>query len=242
MRGGVTLLTVAALALLAAACTRSDTINVTPSVEPPGITVTGRGEAEAPPDTGYITLGVQVTGRTVAEAREQAAVAAASVIEAVKATGVAAADIQTANFSINPQYEYPTREPPRLIGYQVSNTVSVRVRDLDRFSTVIDEAAAAGGDTVIVSSLRFDYDDPTELADEARELAVADARRKAEQLARLSGVSLGDPVTIVEGLGGAAPVVRFEAAAFSRQAGSSTPIETGTGKVVVEVAVRWSIR
>jgi uncharacterized protein YggE len=230
-----------ALAVLAAACTRSDTINVTPSTEPPGITVTGRGEVEAPPDTGYITLGVQVTAGTVAEAREQAATAAAAVIASVKDAGVAAADIQTGNLAIQPQYDYPSREPPRLTGYQVTNTVSVRVRKLDRFATVVDEAAAAGGDAVIVHSLRFDYDDPSRLADEARELAMADARRKAEQLARLAGVSLAAPIAIAEGTG-AGPAGRFDKAAFTRQAGASTPIEIGTGRVIVDVAVRWGIR
>lgn len=240
-RAGAVLLLLASLALLATACTRSDTINVTPSTEPPGVTVTGRGEVEAPPDTGYITLGVQVTAGTVAEAREQAATAAAAVIAAVKDAGVAAADIQTGNLAIQPEYDYPSREPPRLTGYQVTNTVSVRVRQLDRFATVIDEAAAAGGDAVIVHSLRFDYDDPARLADEARELAMADARRKAEQLARLAGVSLAAPIAITEGTG-AGPVGRFDEAAFTRQAGASTPIEIGTGRVTVDIAVRWSIR
>lgn len=230
------------MASLAAACTCHDTINVTPSIEPPGITVTGRGEVEAPPDTGYVMLGVQATDGTVAAARERAAAAAAAVIDAVKSTGVAAADIQTTTLWINPHYEYPSHEPPRLVGYQVSNTVSVRVRELDRFSAVLDEAAAAGGDAVIIHSLRFDFADPASLADTARERAMGDARRKAEQLARLAGVSLGEPAAIVEGPGGPTPVTRFEGATLARQAAASTPIEAGTGRVIAEVTVLWSLR
>lgn len=207
-----------------------------------GISVTGQGEAEAPPDTGYVRVGVSVTAATVAEARETAATAAAAIIEAVKARGVDEKDIQTVDVSIYPNYSTPPAgEAPRLVSYTMTNTVAVTIRDLEVFSQIVDDAIAAGGDNSRLQGISFGIEDDEALLREAREKAMADARAKAEQLASLAGVEIGEPLSITESLQSIPDYGLYFGLPLPPATGGPTPIEPGTAKVVVTVNVRWSI-
>jgi len=231
-----------AAVLLFAGCEGDKTTVVTTSPEVTGISVTGHGEVEAPPDTGFFDVGVQVSAPTVAAARDGAASAADRVISALKKDGVDAKDIQTQNFFITPEYDYSKNSSrPTITGYQVSNTVSVKVRKLDNFSKIVDDAAAAGGDAVRLSGIRFGIEDDKKLLDQARAAAMDDAKQKADQLAKLGGVKLGPPQTISE-TQGTRPPETF--AAVDKATGGvsvPTPIEAGTGKVTVDLSIRWAI-
>ena len=141
---------------------------------------------------------------------EQAASALADVIDSLKQNGIGDDDLKTTNFSIRPQYNYRNNEQPELVGFVVTNTLNVTVRDLATLSHVLDGAIAAGGDAVRVNSIRFDRDDKTELIEQARERAMDDAREKAEQLADLGGVELGQPITIVESSSSTGPPIYYE--------------------------------
>ncbi|MFN0095211.1 MAG: SIMPL domain-containing protein [Dehalococcoidia bacterium] len=215
---------------------------VNASGETTGILVAGSGRASAPPDTGFVTVGVQVTAVTVEKAREDAAKAAAAVIAAVKQNGVDAKDIQTTNFSISPNFVYPRDGgEPTITGYVVVNTLDVKVRKLDALSAVIDGAAVAAGDAARVQGVRFDIEDSAALYEKAREQAMIDAKKKGEQLAKLGGVKLGVPLAISE--------VQLEnpliAEARTGIAGAAfkdaTPIEAGTTAITVNLTVRWAI-
>lgn len=223
----------------AAGCTGDTQVtNVPPDTS--GITVAGHGEVQAPPDTGFFDIGVEVTATTVEDARSRAARAADAVISAVKKNGVDDKDIRTLNISIFPAYDYGTAGQPRITGYVVSNTVEVKVRKLDTFSAVIDAAIAAGGDAARLHGVRFDIEDTDKLRQQARELAMKDARARAEELAKLGEVDLGDPIAITETFGtNPTPVLSVERAAGA--ADLATPIQPGTATVVVEVSVRWAI-
>lgn len=204
------------------------------------ISVSGTGEARAEPDIATLTLGVETRAETVAAARADAARAADAVIAALRDGGVAEADIRTTYFSIGAVYDY-SGERPVIDGYSVSNTVTVTVRDIDATGALIDAAAAAGGDATRFNDISFGYDDPAEYTRVARELAVEDARDKAEQLAELTGVTLGQPISISE-TSWAAPVsvrVTEEAVAFADSAGTS--ISPGTSGISVTVDVVWAI-
>lgn len=233
----------AALALMTAAtlgaCADETTVNTSPA-DTSGITVTGRGEVQIPPDIGFVTVGIQSTAATVAEARDQAATAATAVIDALKAQDIEAKDIQTVGLSISPVYEYKTNESPRITGYAVTNTVSAKVRDLEKMSAVIDDAVLAGGDDSRLQGISFGIDDETEAKTQAREAAMADAKAKAEQLARLGGVTLGAPVTISEGTISISEAARGSDDAI-QAGGIATPIETGTNTVTVDVSVRYAV-
>lgn len=207
-----------------------------------GITVDGVGTAESAPDTGFVDIGIAIEAATVAEAREEAAASAASVIASIKDNGVEDRDVRTVNFSVEPRYEYPNNAAPRITGYTVSNTVSVKVRELQRLGEIIDEAIATGGDAVRVNGVRFDIDDRTPLSEQARERAMDDARTKAEQLASLAGVTLGAPISISEVAAPAPQPLYLDSAAYSQSAGIPTPIQPGSATTEVRLTVRWAIQ
>lgn len=227
------------LSVVAVACS-ADTVVISGSAGNDGISVSGRGEVIAEPDTGYFNVGVEVTAKTVADAREEAASVLADVVDSLKGNGVEGDDLQTTNFSIFPRYNFRNNEEPEITGFTVSNTLSVTVRDLDNFSETLDEAIAAGGDAVRVNGIRFDRDDKAGLIEQARGLAMKDALAKAEQLADFGDVELGTPISIVESSSSFSPPVVFAERALS-DAGA-TPIEIGTTSVVVTVSVRWEIQ
>jgi uncharacterized protein len=236
----ILLMALAGVALIAVACTGETTV-VSETADSGGISVSGRGEVVAEPDTGYFSVGVEVTRKTVADAREEAASVLADVVGSLKDNGVNDDDLKTANFSIFPQYNYRNNEKPEITGFMVTNTLSVTVRDLDKFSETLDEAIEAGGDAVRVNSIRFDRDDKEKLIEQARELAMKDALAKAEQLAEFGDVSLGAPISIVESSSVTPPPVFFEERALAGADSSSTPIQPGTTSVIVTVSVRWEI-
>ena len=227
----------AALAL--AGCAGKTTVNNQPA-ETSGITVSGHGEVDVPPDIGFVTVGVQSTASTVAAARDAAADSADALVSSLKKNGVAEKDIQTTGLYIQPNYDYSGRTP-RLTGYTVTNTVTAKVRKIDSMSRVVDDAVAAGGDSVRLQGVSFGVEDANKAKQDARDKAMADAKAKAEALAKLGDVKLAKPVTIAETQGSSTvPSVDKGAGDFAT-GGASTPIQAGTNKVSVDVAVRWAI-
>lgn len=238
--GGVGL---TALALLASGCRAGETTVTVAAPETTGIAVSGLGTVNATPDVARINLGVEVTRNTVAEARTAAAEAMESVRASVKSNGVEDKDIRTQYVNIYPQYG-PTdvRGQSTITGYTVSNQVQVTVRRIDNASKVLDDAVDAGGDAARVNGISFEVDDPTEFQNEARELAVQNARTKAEQLADAAGVELGPVRSLSESVS-SGPVPVFERVA---QAGgaldASTPIDPGQSEIQLVVNVTYDVR
>ncbi len=214
-----------------------------PSPDGRTIHVTGSGSVVGEPDIATLNLGVSVEKTSVEEAREAAASTMTAVIVTLKANDVTEKDIQTENFSIYPQYDY-TDNGRVLRGYRVNNTVSAKVRDLESLSDIIDHAAGAGGDIVVVNSIQFMIEDATALQTQARALAVKNAAAKAQTLAEASGVTLGQPVTITEtSLGGGPPIAFAARAEFAEDSAlSSTPIEAGELTISVNVTIVYEIK
>lgn len=222
--------------LLLSACTPAVSVTNTPATASQGIKVTGQGEVSGTPDTLTIDLGVSVRGDSVTTAVQDAAGIAGRLIDALVEGGVTEQDIQTTNYSIFPEYDY-RNEARTLLGYRVTNTVSAKIRDIAAAGTIIDGATAAGGDAVQVSGVRFSIEDNESMLDSARERAWEDALAKAEQLASLSGVTLGAPMSIVETLSTPpTPVFRSDL-----EAASATPIQPGSESVTVTLNVEFAI-
>jgi uncharacterized protein YggE len=209
------------------------------SNETTGIAVQGHGEVSAAPDVAVISIGVEVRATSVAEAREGAAQSANRLMASLQNGGVAKDDIQTTGLNIQPQYDYPPNGKPIITGYVVSNDVTVKIRRIDNASRIIDDAVKAGGDDVRLNGIHFEIDDPTKLREAAREKAVKEALAKAKQLASLSGVDLGTPISVEE-VGFSAPGVPMAPAAMLER-DAATPVSPGQTKVSVDVRVRWSI-
>ena len=165
-----------------------------------------------------------------------------ALIASLKANNVAEKDIKTENFSVYPQYDY-TDNGRILRGYRVNNTVRAKIRDLATLSDVIDSAAAAGGNSIVINSIQFMIDDTTPLQTQARSLAVKDAEAKAQTLAEASGVTLGEPITITESTYFEGPPIPFATAeaAFDDAARTATPIVAGELTVTVNVTVVYEI-
>ncbi len=214
-----------------------------------GIWVTGQASVTVEPDLVLLTVGVETTAETVAEARAEAAGAMDAVIRSVKAHGLEDQDAQTQSFHIYPQYEYPevisggTRTTKRvLVGYTIMNTARIKIRDVDAVGTIIDDVAEAGGDAARINDIRFSIEDPKPFATQLRDDAVRDAIAKAEHFASLTGVAVGDLVFVGEVGAGALVIPNFEAEVMMSAAATPTPIGGGELQLNMNVRVVFSIK
>jgi hypothetical protein len=207
-----------------------------------GISVTGNGKVTGKPDVAKLTLGVSAEADTVEKARTQAAASLDAMIKSLKDNGIAEKDIQTQQFNIEPQYDY-NEGKQRLRGFRVTNIVTATLRDINKTSQAVDDAVRAGGNDTQIQGLSFTIDNPEDLKKQAREKAVADARAKAETLAKSAGVSVGDAITISE--------TSYSPPVFDQFAGKgvaapetapSTPIQPGELDVTVDVSITWQIK
>ena len=213
-----------------------------------GISVTGQASVSVEPDLALLTVGVETMGETVAEARAAAAGAMDAVVNAVKAHGLEDKDIQTQSFNIWPRYEYPevmsdktTTRKQVLVGYTVSNLARIKVRNLDVVGSVIDDAADAGGDATRIHGIDFTIEDPKPFMTLLREEAVADARAKAEHLAGLSGVELGELVYMSEGGAIPSPGPVYRESAMMMADAASTSISGGELELRLSVQALYAI-
>lgn len=217
--------------------------NVTITTQQQGIWVTGRGEATATPDIAILRLGIEAQAASVAQAQSDAAAAMQRVEDALAAAGIAARDIQTQYFSIRQVTRWDRDTEQEVVtGYRVSNRVVVRLRQVDDAGIVIDAVAEAGGDLTRVDNISFSVEDTTTLYEEAREKAIADAKDRAEQLARLAGVTLGSPTLIIEG--GTSGIAYPTSGAFMVEramADMQTSISPGELEISLSVQVAYSI-
>lgn len=204
-----------------------------------GVWVTGEGRVSVVPDVAILSLGVEVQKATVAEAQGEAAEAMEAVLAELKAGDVAEKDIKTQQYTITPVRKWH-EDKEILLGYRVTNIVTAKIRVIGAAGDIVDAVAIAGGDSVRINSISFTIDEPTAYYAEAREKAMADAQAKAEQLADLADIILGDPTYISEGIGYVprAYEVRVEAAV---PVPATTPISPGEMEVRLTVQVVYEI-
>ncbi len=206
-----------------------------------GIWVSGQGKVLAVPDIATLQLGIESQQASVAAAQSQAAKAMDKVMASLSANGVAEKDIQTQYFNISKITRWDQESQQEVVlGYKVTNTVTSKIRDIEKTGEIIDAVALAGGDLTRVNSIYFSVDDPTEYHKEARDKAMADARNKAEQLASLAGVKLGKPTYISENLY-FPPTPRYRAPMMEAAEAPTTPISPGEMEITLSVQVTYAI-
>ncbi|WP_157961560.1 SIMPL domain-containing protein [Acuticoccus kandeliae] len=200
------------------------------------LTVTGDGTAAAAPDQATITIGVESVAVSAAEALAANTREATAIIDAIKAAGVADADIQTSNISVQPRFTDRSYADggSEVSGYQVSNQLTITVRALDGLGALLDSAVSAGANQIF--GISFGFQDDTAITDEAREAAVADALRKGALYAKAAGVTLGAITGISEINIGPSPMPM----AMQRMQ-ASVPVEAGQQSVAATVSVTWSL-
>jgi uncharacterized protein len=206
------------------------------------ISLIGTGEVRARPDIAIITLGVMKRAATAREALTQNNQAMAEIIAHLRQSGIEEKDIQTSNFTVNPAYQYDNQgqQPPKIIGYDVSNQVTAVVRKLDALGAILDEAVSKGSNQIY--GISFSIDDPRAREDEARKLAIEDATRKARLIAESAGVTLGPILNILEMLPSPPIPLHAKAQRMEAAADSAVPVAQGEQVVTVQVNVSWEIR
>jgi uncharacterized protein len=204
------------------------------------IVVPGTGRVSVVPDVADLRLGVAVARPKVDAARSEAARLMDAILAAVDGAGVARRDVRTTLLSIQPRYDYREGRPPVLTGYELANVVEVTIRDLAKLGDVVDGALAAGATSM--DGLTFRLADPAPPEREARRLAMADARSRADVLAGESGLQIEGVSSIVEG-GPARPPIPFSKAdRMMAVADAATPVEAGALEIAVSVTVTFRAR
>ncbi|MGN8024020.1 SIMPL domain-containing protein [Phyllobacterium sp. 22229] len=213
----------------------------------PRITVSGEGEATAAPDMAIVSLVVLQEKPTAREALTANNETMAKVLDAMKKAGIAERDLQTSGFNIDPRYVYPENkqgqppQAPKIVGYAVSNSLSVRVRDLKKVGEILDQSVTLGVNQG--GNLTFTNDKPETIVEEARKKAVANAIAKAKTLTAAAGVEVGKVIEISEQTFqprpyGGAPRAKMMAA----EASDSVPVAAGENSYNVTVNVTFELK
>lgn len=207
-----------------------------------GIWVSGQGKATVTPDIAILSLGISSQATSVAQAQSQATQAMDKVMNVLTSNGIDKKDIQTQRFSIQQVTRYDRdKQEDVVIGYLVTNAVTVKVRALDKTGPIIDAVAAAGGDLTRINGISFTVDNPKPYQDAARQDAMNDAKAKAQQMASLAGVTLGKPVYITESSYYPQPVP-VPMPAIKGDVAASTPISPGEMDITISVQINYSIQ
>ena len=206
------------------------------------IMVSGEGEAAIAPDMAVISLSVVRDAETAGEALSANSAAMSEVLADLKAQGIAEKDVQTTDFSIQPKYRQENRtdgtyEAPVIVGYTVSNGLTVRVRDLAKLGSIIDQSVKLG---VNQGGITFTNDDPETAIEAARKQAVEKAAAKAKTLTEAAGVRIGRIVEISENFARPMPQM-YAAAPMAKMADESVPIASGENRYSVTVNITYAI-
>jgi hypothetical protein len=200
------------------------------------ISVTGEASVSVPPDLAEVDGGVTTDAKTAREASEANNAAMGKVLLALKGAGIEEKDFQTSRLSLQPQSAPGRSGPSAIVGYRASNRVTIRLRDVTKVANVIDTLVGAGANDI--GGINFMVSQASKLLDDAREQAVADARRKAEIYAKAAGVALGAPLSITEG-GSPGPMPFRKMTAGMAAA---APVAQGEETLSITVSVSWAIK
>lgn len=174
-------------------------VEVSVNSQQQGIWVSGTGEVTVTPDIATLQLGSEAQEASVAEAYARSSEAMDKIMKALSDGGLAEKDIQTQYFRVRQRTDWDREKQEEIIvGYQVTNTVVARIRDIGQVGAIIAAVVEAGGDLIRINRLDFSVDDPSVYYEEARKKAMADAKAKAERLAELAGLTLGPPTFVSE--------------------------------------------
>jgi uncharacterized protein len=206
------------------------------TVPPPAISVTGEANVSVAPDQAQIDGGVSTDAKTAREASDANNAAMGKVLLALKGAGIDEKDYQTSRLSLQPQYPPNRTGPSPAVGYRASNRVTIKVRDVTKVANIIDVLVGTGANDI--GGIHFVVTQASKLLDEAREQAIADARRKAQIYAKAAGVTLGEPIAISE-QGAPTPMFRSKVAGGMA---ASAPVAQGEETLSVSVSVSWAIK
>ncbi|MFN8474221.1 MAG: SIMPL domain-containing protein [Anaerolineae bacterium] len=200
------------------------------------ILVVGKGEVSVKPDMAEITIGVQSTAPTLAAASQKANTDMDAVVKSLKSNGVADKDIQTASYNVNAQRDNTNK----ITGYQVTNMVRVKIRDLSKAGATLDAAVSSGANQVY--GISFTLADPSAAEKAARQAAIDNAKSRAGDYASQAGGTVGQVLQISETIGEPTPIARFDTAPKLAAASAAVPVESGELTVTAQVQVVYALQ
>lgn len=205
------------------------------------VSIEGTGKISATPDVAQVGLGVTTEGKSVKIAQDENTKKVNDIIKAVKELGVKSEDLQTSNYSIYPKYSYDRESGvSNIVGFTVSQSLSVKVRDLDKVGVILGKAGELGANQV--GGVQFTIDDPQNLKDQARAKAIDNAKRKADELFKTLGVSVGRIVSFSEYSGGDIYPLKAYAEGFGVGGSPAPDIQAGSEEIQVNVSITFEIK
>lgn len=206
------------------------------------ITVQGEGKAYVKPDVAIMTLGVKTEGAKSNDVVNDNNAKMSVIIKAIKDLGIDAKDIKTSSYNLYPVYDYTRVEGTVLKGYALDQQITVKVRNFDKISSVLDSATSNGANNI--GNLQITVENLETVKTEARNNAIAAAKAKAAELAKQSGIKLGKVIDISESSGGYAPMMyekNIQAAGLDAAA-PTAQIEVGQKEITVDVSLTYKVK
>lgn len=230
------------LSSIAVAPALAQTMPVAPVVIPDGtlLDITATGKTTRVPDLATIRAGVVTQAPTAAAALSDNANRMSAVLSALKRAGIQPRDVATANVSLQPQYRYEDNKPPVITGYQATNNVSIRFRDIAKSGQILDALVAQGANQIDGPNLSLDQ--PDAALDEARVDAVKRAQARAELYAKATGLSVSRILTIAEGGEIAGPPPPMPVYRMAAAKAADTQVLPGESDVTVTITVRFLLK
>ena len=207
------------------------------------VSFSGEGKVVSKPDIAKVQLSIVTDALTSKAAQDENSKKSKAVTDYLKKQDISDKDIKTTGYNIYPQYKYPQYGgQPTITGYQVNQSMEVKIRDLDKVSAVLDGVVAAG--TNQVNGLSFEIDNPEELKAEARKKAIEDAKEKADELEDQLGIDLGKIVNFSENTGGYPIPIYMELKTDGRGGvgGGGPSVPTGENEIVINVSLTYQIK
>jgi uncharacterized protein YggE len=216
--------------------------NITVQPQPPErtITVSGTGKVTLTPDIAYISIGVNSQNASAKDAVAENNTQSQAVIAAIKGFGIANKDIQTTNFSIYPQQQFDANGKQTGIIYVVNNTVYVTIRDLSKLGDLLDSTVSSGANNI--NSIEFDVADKTSALTQARQAAVAEARKQADELTKATNVGVGAVQSISYNDTTAPITIQYAKAAVAAAPAPSVPVQAGSMEISTTVTIVYELK
>lgn len=206
------------------------------------VSFNGEGKVLAKPDVATVDLSIVTEAPTSKDAQDANNVKSKTLTDFLKGQNIEEKDIKTTSYTIYPQYSYPRDKynAPQIRGYQVNQTMQIKIRKLSDVSNILDGVVSSGVNQI--NNLRFEIDNPDALKTEARAKAIAQAKKKAEELKGQLVIHLGRLINFSESMNGFPPPIFYEAAKINYGIGGGPAVPTGENEITVNVVLTYQIK
>lgn len=229
-------LIIASLFLLVSADQKLNTAATTNTVS-----FSGKGKVVSKSDIALVNLSIVTESATSKSAQDDNSKKSKAVTDFLKKQKIEDKDVKTTSYNIYPQYTYPRYDKPVISGYQVNQTMEIKIRNLNDVSAILDGVVGAGANQI--NSLSFQIDEPEKLKAEARKMAIGDAKKKARELEKELGVDLGKIINFSESAGGFPTPIFYESLKGGIGGGDGGPsVPSGENEIVVDVTLTYQIK